>query len=427
MRDMANGKDKVWIGNLGKYNEGSLAGAWLELPYDEDTLSDWLGEHAGIGEPRWDGGVYEESFVGDTDLCGRLGELGAGELIGSCPSLRSLNATAQIAASLREDALENVRAYMEADGASNLEDLCNLMLQADEIVAYPLKEKQWYYGSPEKAVAQNIDVAEAFCVGDEEMRKHISADAVGEAYGQDGCFSGDVWLDTEATPDLARHACREDVISGETYGGFAAAAKATGARVDDVVWTAQDFLKSCGFFGEAKHGEIDAMASGDPELLVACANTIADVADYGNEDAVEAYVENCLPADYGPVEVAAVIQAADKLVYRELEPGWGKSDDARLGEAIVTEMGAASFSHEDLVEYFDEESYAHDLIVGGSITVTDGFIVDNDATEVDLDKYDHDEIIAEGADRARMCSRAAELEETTHAAQALGERDAGAR
>lgn len=424
---MVNGKDEVWIGNLGKYNEGSLTGAWLELPYDEDALGDWLRDHVGIGELRWDGGVYEETYIGDTDFCGRLGDLGAGKLVGSWTSLRLVNAAAQIAGSLRENALESVRAYVEADGVSSLEDLCNVMLQADEILAYLLREKLWYYGSPEKAVARNIDVAEAFCVDDEVMRKYISAEAVGEAVGQGGCFSGDVWLDTVATPDLALETCREDVIAGEAYGGLSAAAKAAGARDEDVVWMAQDFLKSCGFFGEAKYGAIDAMASSDPELLVACANTIADTADYGNEDAVGAYVENCLPASYGPAEVAAVVQGAGELVFRELEPGRAKSDAVKLGEAVIEEWGTASFSHEDLTEYFDEEGYAHDLITVGDITVTDGFIMDNNATCVDLDKYDLDEILAEGADRARMCSRASEIEGSVRAAQALDGKDAGAR
>lgn len=28
----------IWIGNLGKYNEGELKGDWIELPVSEETL-----------------------------------------------------------------------------------------------------------------------------------------------------------------------------------------------------------------------------------------------------------------------------------------------------------------------------------------------------------------------------------------------------
>lgn len=407
---MADGKDRVWIGNLGKHNEGTTTGAWLELPYDEHALGDWLREHVGIGEPRWDGGVYEEYWVDDADFCGRLGELSAGKLVGTWALLSTLNAAAQIAASLQEDVLEDVKAYIEADGVGNLDELCNVMLQADDICAWPLAQKKWFYSSEREAAARNIDLGVLVGDDDKTMRRHISAEKVGESYGEGGYFSGDVWLDSSCAGDIDDELCREDLIAGETHGGLTAAAKRAGASsMEEITEIAKGTMKSCGFFGESKHGDIDALAKKDPKLFLACANTIADIADYGNEDAVCAYVEGCLPASYGVTEVASVVQQAERLVFRELEPAWDKSDAEKLGEAIIKEQGVDSFSHEDLMEYFDEEDYAHDLIVDGDITVTDGFILNNGATEVDLDKYDHDEIVAEGADRARMLSRASEL------------------
>ena len=29
---------KVWIGNLGKYNEGELVGKWIDLPMDKEEI-----------------------------------------------------------------------------------------------------------------------------------------------------------------------------------------------------------------------------------------------------------------------------------------------------------------------------------------------------------------------------------------------------
>ena len=54
---MMNNEVKVWVGNLGKYNEGNLVGKWIELPIDEDDLEKVL-ESIGI-----DNEEYEEIFL----------------------------------------------------------------------------------------------------------------------------------------------------------------------------------------------------------------------------------------------------------------------------------------------------------------------------------------------------------------------------
>ena len=38
----------VWIGNLGKYNEGELVGEWLELPVSKKELDAFLREKVGL-------------------------------------------------------------------------------------------------------------------------------------------------------------------------------------------------------------------------------------------------------------------------------------------------------------------------------------------------------------------------------------------
>ena len=53
---------KIFLTNLGKYNEGELVGKWLELPADEEEISATL-KTIGI-----DGERYEESFITDCQI-----------------------------------------------------------------------------------------------------------------------------------------------------------------------------------------------------------------------------------------------------------------------------------------------------------------------------------------------------------------------
>lgn len=61
---------KVWVGNLGKYNEGNLVGRWIELPIDEDDLEKVL-ESIGI-----DNEDFFILFIADYDIHFDSKELG---------------------------------------------------------------------------------------------------------------------------------------------------------------------------------------------------------------------------------------------------------------------------------------------------------------------------------------------------------------
>ena len=68
----------IWIGNLGKYNEGELVGEWLSLPVPKDELDKFLKEKVGLQLTQEeveksleeDGVCYEEYMINDyeTDL-----------------------------------------------------------------------------------------------------------------------------------------------------------------------------------------------------------------------------------------------------------------------------------------------------------------------------------------------------------------------
>ena len=40
----------IWVGNLGKYNEGELKGGWLELPKEKEEIDKFLKEVVGLND-----------------------------------------------------------------------------------------------------------------------------------------------------------------------------------------------------------------------------------------------------------------------------------------------------------------------------------------------------------------------------------------
>lgn len=102
---------RVFITNLGKYNEGELIGKWLDLPC-EDTEE----ELASIGvsdEPDEKGNYYEEYFITDY-------ENDYGYKVGEYDSLDDLNEMAEELENLDEYDKEIVNAFIE--NGSNVEE-----------------------------------------------------------------------------------------------------------------------------------------------------------------------------------------------------------------------------------------------------------------------------------------------------------------
>lgn len=90
---------RIYLTNLGKYNEGHLIGEWVDLPISEEELQKVL-DRIGINEE------YEEYFITDyeTDLNGIE--------IGEYSNLEELNEIAETLESLDDDEKEVVDAIM---------------------------------------------------------------------------------------------------------------------------------------------------------------------------------------------------------------------------------------------------------------------------------------------------------------------------
>ena len=97
---------KIYVTNLGKYNEGELIGKWLELPASNEEIEKTL-EAIGISdEPDENGVYYEEYFITDYET-----EFD-GVKIGEYDSIDDLNELAETLDDLDEDEKEVVNAIM---------------------------------------------------------------------------------------------------------------------------------------------------------------------------------------------------------------------------------------------------------------------------------------------------------------------------
>ena len=111
---------KIYITNLGKYNEGYLIGKWVRLPVADDVLEKVL-EAIGIDE------YYEEYFITDyeTEI------VGIGNSIGEYSSLEELNKLAERLESLCQYDTDKLEAMLEYTSCRGVTELLELI---DELI-----------------------------------------------------------------------------------------------------------------------------------------------------------------------------------------------------------------------------------------------------------------------------------------------------
>ena len=160
---------KIYVTNLGKYNEGFLIGKWLELPATEEEIEKTLEEIGISDEPDENGIYYEEYFITDyeTDMDGLK--------VSEYSNIDDLNELAETIDDLDEDEKEIVNAII-GEGYS-LEDAID---KKDDVMIY-------YNCSNMEQVAE--DYAEQVgLLNDipESLRYYFDF----EAYGRDMSFEG---------------------------------------------------------------------------------------------------------------------------------------------------------------------------------------------------------------------------------------------
>lgn len=180
----------VWIGNLGKYNEGELVGEWLELPISQKELDTFLREKVGLQLTQAevekalaeDGVCYEEYMINDyeTDLPIKVSEYS---------NLEMLNLLAMV--SERVNHMERVEAFIECEGTDDIEEIINIMLQEDDIPYYFYDNNSDFLSKEEKYGMMKAD-----WMGLNEIldKYNISSYFDFDAYGKEDDLSGFVEL-----------------------------------------------------------------------------------------------------------------------------------------------------------------------------------------------------------------------------------------
>lgn len=170
----------VWIGNLGKYNEGELVGEWLKLPVSKQELDAFLKEKVGLQLTQAevdkaleeDGVCYEEYMINDyeTDLPIKISEY---------ENLDNLNLLATIAENVND--MDAINAYVDSQGEMTLEELANLMEQEDDIAYFKFSNDNPSMSSDEK---MGYEMAEATGLLDTLRKMQIEDFFDFEGYGR---------------------------------------------------------------------------------------------------------------------------------------------------------------------------------------------------------------------------------------------------
>ena len=112
---------KIYLTNLGRYNEGYLVGKWVKLPVCEEVLDKVLKE-IGINE------YYEEYFITDyeNDI------VGIGDVISEYSSVQALNELAQRLEGLSDYEADKLGAVLEYEACRSVSDVLDLLDKLDE-------------------------------------------------------------------------------------------------------------------------------------------------------------------------------------------------------------------------------------------------------------------------------------------------------
>ena len=197
---------RVYVGNIGRYNEGSLVGGWATLPMGRDDLDAFLRDRVGI-----DGERYEEYRIDDFDLPDWL-PAGPGErVVDERTSLEDLNVMAGVLSTLDEDDAAKARIWIEEgmSPAGRLSPLvfANVALQADDIPFYAYEAGTRFdpgISSNEEAFAltaaeNDPELAEAL---DGRFGPYLNLEAIGRDLAMDCTLHDDGYLDRSVDPGI---------------------------------------------------------------------------------------------------------------------------------------------------------------------------------------------------------------------------------
>lgn len=113
------GRLKIFLTNLGKYNEGCLMGEWVKLPVPEDKLEDVL-HRIGINEQ------YEEYFISDYE------SLFSNLHISEYASIAELNELAEQIEGLADHDYDKLAAVLECESSMSIAEILEVIEALDD-------------------------------------------------------------------------------------------------------------------------------------------------------------------------------------------------------------------------------------------------------------------------------------------------------
>lgn len=117
-------KIRIFLTNLGKYNEGCLMGEWVKLPVPEDKLEEIL-SHIGIN------GDYEEYFISDYE------SLFPNLHISEYASIAELNELAEQIEELADFDYEKLAAVLESESSMSIAEILAIIENLDSFDLLP--------------------------------------------------------------------------------------------------------------------------------------------------------------------------------------------------------------------------------------------------------------------------------------------------
>ncbi|MCL2288001.1 MAG: antirestriction protein ArdA [Candidatus Bathyarchaeota archaeon] len=130
---------KVYIANLGKYNEGELVGDWLNLPTTNNAIKTFLKNQVGLNSR------YEEYSIHDYESDFSLGEY---------ENLYDLNLLAVKLEQMSKTEQNLASAYCNANGLKDVPSILNVCEQVNDLSYVELDANTW--GSKEEKLGYAI-------------------------------------------------------------------------------------------------------------------------------------------------------------------------------------------------------------------------------------------------------------------------------
>lgn len=166
---------RIFLTNLGKYNEGELVGEWVALPTTKENLSQVM-KRIGIGSKDAFGQPYEEWFISDYDC--EISYLV--ECLGEYANLNELNYLAAKIEDLDEYEFTMLESVLEYDGGGGIRCAADVINVIENLDCYQLYDGAYN----ERDLGFYLLEESGFCNLDElgNLRNYIDYEAFGRDY-----------------------------------------------------------------------------------------------------------------------------------------------------------------------------------------------------------------------------------------------------